>query len=504
MSTALTADYQVDGTAVTVVLPLPVTSSDRIAFAGRAAAAASSTTWHGFRELHAAFHEREATTADGAEFGRVCDPFTQVAAAYGVVANLGRNASERFLDHALACFDRIPAIGRLLRDGLMSAYAFGQAALETADVVDTEVLAAIDAEAATRLRRLGGLSVPRVAKTVRAVVLSHDPDAAHQAREAAKAGKNAALVPLDVELSRLVITASAEDATLSMETINAVIAGVCASDPRTKDEQRSDAALARVNGTAFTCQCGRDDCDAELSDTAVAGRCATIVVHVVARKETLDGSDDTPAYLDGFGPISAEHAREIAARDDAVRRDVDVEAAVAAPHQSGDEYRPTAACEAVVRGVFGTCSWPGCDRAAWKSDVDHVCEFNHDSPTEGGATCPCNLNPKCRFHHLLKTFGDGWVDAQFVDADGVIWTEVTTPDGFTVRQQALNNWLIPELGLLPCRHGPQNSPGLVDPADEPRRTLTRAQSKHRARAAQRAANRRARLAEEAAYGEPPF
>lgn len=131
-------------------------------------------------------------------------------------------------------------------------------------------------------------------------------------------------------------------------------------------------------------------------------------------------------------------------------------------------------------------------------------------PAAGGATCACNLNPKCKFHHGLKTHAAGWLDDQIVGADGVIWTEITTPEGLTVRKQAANGWLIPELGLIPCSHGGATRPGSghAEGAPEPGRARTRLEAKHRYRMQQRAANRRAReaaiAAMEAADGEPPF
>ncbi|MCF8611088.1 13E12 repeat family protein [Gordonia sp. HY285] len=335
--------YRVDGDDLAVELRLPTDGGgDLIAFAGEVAACEGTLTWYRYRALHAAYEGRLADPAysEDSEYDRVCNPFTQVAAAYAVVAHVGRRAAEGFLDRALACFDRIPAIGRVMRDGLMSPYAFAQAVLETANVVDEELLAAIDADAALRLREIGGLSVPRVAKTVRAVVVAFDPDAAHEARESTKAGKQVIVAPLDADLSQMIVTTSAEDAALSFESINAIIAGVCEHDPRSVAHRRSDAALARINGMAFTCACERADCMAELSDHAVAERCTNVVLHVVCRKEVLDGSDDSPAYLDGFGPISAEHARDIAGRADAVRRDVDLDDVAAHPHQAADPYRP--------------------------------------------------------------------------------------------------------------------------------------------------------------------
>ncbi|WP_026919230.1 hypothetical protein [Gordonia shandongensis] len=172
-----------------------------------------------------------------------------------------------------------------------------------------------------------------------------------------------------------------------------------------------------------------------------------------------------------------------------------------------------------MRGLFGTCSWVGCDRPAWRCDLDHVTEYNHADPGSGGPTCACNLNPKCRFHHGLKTHTRGWLDDQIIDAHGIVWTEITTPEGITVRRQAANTWLLPELGLLPCDH---SDPTTSDPAsatrrttghaeNAPKRTRTRLEAKHRYRMQQRAINRRHRETDQALAaldatddGLPPF
>ncbi|WP_347954606.1 HNH endonuclease signature motif containing protein [Gordonia aichiensis] len=505
--------FRADAGQLTVELPLPTIEGAAdlgalMSFAGGAGAVDGVILWFRYAAIYRVLDIRLRTVADVTEFGRVCDPYAQVSASFGVVANVGAFAADSFLDRAVACIERIPATGLLMRDGLLSPAAFARAVLETSLVEDPDVLAVIDAELSYRLRGMGGLSVSRVSKTAHAVVAEFDPDAARAARAAAKAGKRVVLAPLTFELSELTVTASAEDNALSVEIINALIAGVCARDPRTKDQRRSDAVTSRIHGTAFTCRCGIDECDAELSDESVAARCASIVLHVVCRRETLDGTTTTPAYLDGFGPISAQHVRDIVERNDAVVRDLDLDVLAEATHQSADPHRPTAMCDAAVRGLFGQCTTPGCDRAAWKCDLDHVVEFNHAEPAAGGATCPCNLNPKCRHHHLIKTHCAGWIDEQFIDAASGVWTEVTTPEGITVRQRALNNWLLPEIGQMQCRHGAVIEPGTADPADEPQRSETRLAAKHRYRRQMRSANRRAREAREAAtdayWGEPSF
>ena len=476
-----------------------------LGFAARADCYQGLVLWHRYEAVYALLLAKQAESdgsAGGVESGadvytRLYDPLCQVAASYATAAGVRQCTAEHFVEAAVACMERIPAVGRLMRDGLICPAWFRRVVEQTALVDDADLLAFIDAEIAHTLAEAGALSAARVESLVSSIVAEHDPDAVTLTREQVKLAKQVRVNPLGEGVSEVIVTASTEDAMVVKDVLDAVIAGVCSHDPRTRGERRSAAAVARLAGTDFVCECGRDDCTAELSTEAIASRCARVVLHVVVRKETLGGESDTPAHLDGYGPISAEHVRELAARPDAVRREVDLGELVDHQAQRGNAYRPTAAVDAAVRGLFGTCSWPGCERAAWKSDLDHVCEFNHTDPSAGGPTCVCNLNPKCRFHHGLKTFVGGWVDDQVVDANGVIWTEVTTPEGFTVRQRALNMRLLPELGHLTCRHPAPTRPGSGHAGVAPERPRTRVEAKHQYRMRRRAANRRAREVVEA-------
>ena len=80
-------------------------------------------------------------------------------------------------------------------------------------------------------------------------------------------------------------------------------------------------------------------------------------------------------------------------------------------------YRPSTALTAFVRMRAMTCSFPGCNRAAHRCDLDHL------TPWPAGATHPGNLGPLCRLHHLVKTFC-GWTPT--AKPDGRIqWTAPT-------------------------------------------------------------------------------
>ena len=378
---------------------------------------------------------------------RVVDVFANVAREVSTVLCVAASTADRQVNLAVEAVERLPQVARLMRDGVISVAAFGDIVLQATGVADADLIAAVDAATAADLREMGGVSRTDAANAARRSVAEVDPDGVRERRQ--MRGK-AVTVSHDVDDSDVTIATTPEDVAVIDASLNVVADAVCGNDSRTRGVRRHDAAVALLTRGEFVCDCGDDDCAATAPESVVSDRFAKVVVHVVADAATLDGDSEKAGWLDGFGVLDANHVREVAARSDAVMRPLDIAGLADGTAQPGNSYRPTAACDTAVRAVFGTCTDPGCARPAWRCDLDHQIEFNHDEPAAGGATCPCNLNPKCRFHHLLKTFGTGWVDDQVVDANGVIWTEVTTPTGFTMRSRARNQWLLPDLGLVPC------------------------------------------------------
>jgi hypothetical protein len=295
---------------------------------------------------------------------------------------------------------------------------------------------------------------------------------------------------------------------------------VCPHDTRSRDARSSDALFALLTGTAFECDCARDDCAAEIPDpdalavlirdrenTATAkGR---VLVHVIADQTTVDGRDDNPAFMDGHGVISAAHLRDLLARDDVRVRPLNPqsgeEAETSLPtHLPSDPYRPSTALDTFVRARDGYCCVPGCDQPAWKCDIDHVREYDHDDPSAGGQTSPDELGAKCRLHHNLKTFADGWIDDQYRDSDGRLVSEVVSPEKVRFPGPAETNAdLFPSLNTITW-HDPD--PDTTARPEQPKRPKPRdrTKDKHRRRRAERAANRRHRLAEEWQHAEQEY
>ncbi|MCK0440467.1 HNH endonuclease [Gordonia alkaliphila] len=498
------------------------------------------------------------------------------------------------LDDAVCARDRLPAVFSTMRLGLIDRARFHRIVSETQLVRDDETMALIDQTLALQIMGLrGGVSSMSITKTghmARKLVAEYDPDAEKLDRDRAKASRNVGFQALDSGMAQISITATAEDVRLVRQMLDAVIAGLCPADPRTKAQARSDAAIALLQRIPFTCHCESDGCTAQISDVQLDTRAARIVVHVLCDATTLDGGDQC-GYLDGYGPVSGDHVRQIVERDDSVIHQHDLgdllepdsaadpigddDLDEAAVHRKGprpdspdecradgarpdpkidksgtvasesddetsppprfliantalpsDPYRPSLLTDLVARFLWGTCSIPGCERAAFACDLDHVAEFDNICPSQGGPTCVCNLLPKCRFHHLMKTHLTGFLDELWIDENGRYHSSVTTPGGITVELLAPNQWLFPQLADLRCRHqlAQQAATGTATSslADGPQRSRTRAAAKHARRRAQRTANYEERAAErtrqvaaeEAAtwaeydaareLGEPPF
>ncbi|MGB6246995.1 DUF222 domain-containing protein, partial [Gordonia sp. (in: high G+C Gram-positive bacteria)] len=294
-----------------------------LAFAARADSYEGLVLWHRYEAVHRLLQVRldeAAALPDADVFTRLYDPLAQTAASFAVAAGPRQGTAENFLDRAVACLERIPAIGRLMRSGVITASWFHRAIELTALVDDADLLALIDAEAAHRLSTIGDLTRSRLESTISAVVAEFDPDGVVLTSDEVKARKGVKVTTIVPGVSEIAVTTSSEDAMIVTDALDAVIAGVCENDPRTRPQLRSGAAVAEMARRPFGCGCGEQSCAATLSDQDVAERCARIVLHVVVRRETLAGASTTPAFLAGVGPLAAPRVREIATRPDTVVR----------------------------------------------------------------------------------------------------------------------------------------------------------------------------------------
>jgi hypothetical protein len=112
---------------------------------------------------------------------------------------------------------------------------------------------------------------------------------------------------------------------------------------------------------------------------------------------TAMGTSDAPGFLEGYGPIPADAAREIAGGAPSWNRLLTHPETGAVLSVGQDQYTVPAAMRRELRLRDGTCRFPGCNRPAARSDLDHTQAWE-----DGGHTALDNLAHLCAPHHRLK------------------------------------------------------------------------------------------------------
>ncbi|KQQ20821.1 hypothetical protein ASF48_09545 [Rathayibacter sp. Leaf299] len=186
-------------------------------------------------------------------------------------------------------------------------------------------------------------------------------------------------------------------------------------DVRNLRQVRADVATALLlDGETVTAPEEPDGTRNPLAERprAAVPRGIRAVVAVTVPVLTLLGRSDEPAILDGYGPVDAQTARELAASAPSLTRiltDPHTGATLGVGRRS---YRPPAELRKALAHRDETCRFPGCLRTARTADLDHTVPWQH-----GGATDAANLAHLCASHHRLRhlstwspeNLGDGGV-----------------------------------------------------------------------------------------------
>jgi hypothetical protein len=118
---------------------------------------------------------------------------------------------------------------------------------------------------------------------------------------------------------------------------------------------------------------------------------------------TLLGHTGTPAHLDGYGPISPDTARTLAANAPSFARILTDPVTSAILDFDRSKYAVPADLKHVVRLQHDTCTAPGCNKRAVHCHLDHTHPFGTTDGSPGtGTTSLANLSPLCAEHHNLK------------------------------------------------------------------------------------------------------
>jgi len=267
-----------------------------------------------------------------------------------------------------AVLDRLPRLAELLRRGEIDLRR-----LETVDerVVNLPNQAMITQVEDALADVAPGLTRTQLARRTTKTVAEVDPLGYDQRRLKAKEDRRVEFVPLPDGMAELRIRLSAVDARACYEVLTQD-ARSCPKDERTTDQKRADAFQDRFLGYGVD---------------------RKVQVHVTISMETLMGLTEDPALLDGYGPIAADSARELAMHGP--WRGILLDQYRHAEALSTHKYRADAGCRELVKvRDGGTCRAPGCTLP--------LQELDHTIPWPEGATAAAQLTSYCEWHHHRK------------------------------------------------------------------------------------------------------
>ena len=391
----------------------------------------------------AAIAELARRRVDDDDF-RVFDGWDAAAAEVAAAMTVGHRRASGQMHTAIALRDRLPRVAALHLAGTLSSRMVSAITWRTQLVQDSEALALIDAAIAKASTKWGPLSENKLNQAIDAWVYRFDP-AALRRSETATRDRDFCVGDIDdpAETTSVWGRLRTTDAAALKRRLADMLAGVCADDPRSAGERRSDAAGAIFAGSfTLACQCGSPTCP-----TADARPSSNVVIRVLADPSALSAaveSDDAapaeqtpePAPVDAAPQQQPPHPAAVPPPRTAlivgegivptpllaqlIRGGAKVRPITMPSAEPEPQHRPSAELAEFVRMRDLFCRAPGCDVPADRCDIDHT------RPWPQGPTHASNLKCLCRTNHLAKTF-DGWDDVQLPDGT-VIWT---SPSGRT-------------------------------------------------------------------------
>jgi hypothetical protein len=306
---------------------------------------------------------------------------------------------------ATALVERLPATLEAWEAGLLDqrrvsvvTEATVNLSAEHAAAVEARVLPKAPSQTAAQLRA-----------AVKRAIIAVDRAGAEQRHQAARKGRRVAVNPEEDGMASLWALLPAPDAVAAFEWLTRLARGCGADDPRTMDERRADLTADLLSGRLR-------NTDQVLPAPVHPGK---PLVQVLMPMTALFGLTDDPCELLGYGPITAEMAREIAATATWRRLLFDPASGALLDH-GRTTYSPPVALADFVKARDVYCRFPGCGHKAVNGELDHLVAY-----ADGGSTSDINLAGFCVRHHHLKHAGGGWQVRALPDG-GLEWT---TPTG---------------------------------------------------------------------------
>jgi Domain of unknown function (DUF222) len=264
--------------------------------------------------------------------------------------------------------DRLPRLSDLLGRGEIDLRRLEAVDERVVNLPTPQMIAQVEDAV---LETAPGLTRTQLARRTTRLVAEVDPTGYEQRCQKAKAERRVEITPLPDGMAALKAILPAVQAREIYDVLTQD-ADTLPKDERTTDQKRADCFQDRFLGYGVD---------------------RKVTVHVTISIETLLGLTEDPGLLNGYGPIAADLARELAMHDP--WRGLLLDQYRHATALGTDKYRPDAATrEYVTARDGGTCTAPGCTKS--------IRELDHVIPWPKGKTKATQLKGLCAFHHHRK------------------------------------------------------------------------------------------------------
>ena len=277
--------------------------------------------------------------------------------AVSLALRVPRGSAQSQLKTARTLVDRLPATVRGLSDGRFSA--------RHADVIAERVWRlepeSVPVFEAAALDKAPVKTLSEFRRYLTTLELRLEPAKGEARNQQALSDRKVAFQALDDGMAALPVVLNAPDAQCVFTRLTAAAKLLPAQDTRTMDQKRADLLV-----------------DAVLSGIPVdglpdlQGRRPTI--HVTVSADTLLDLDDNPAHLTGYGPITAETARRMAADQSGTWRRLLTDPDTGAPARHRRRPVPARPTPAGPRRSpkDDVCVFPGCNQPGYRCEYDHT------------------------------------------------------------------------------------------------------------------------------------
>ncbi|GAB3533732.1 hypothetical protein GCM10027403_08240 [Arthrobacter tecti] len=335
--------------------------------------------------------------------------FTEAVSETAALLKLSEGAAARLVSESLALTGSLPGTLQALEQGRLCP---GRASviIEQSRTLPAEAVPGFEAKV---LETAQELNRPKLTARCRRLREKLHPETITARRVRAETERCVLIEPGPDGMSWLSAYLPAERAHAIHTTLDATARGLrAADDPRTLTQLRADVfadILLNASGSKG-------------SDGLVP---STAKILVTVPVFSLMGLTDEPAELEGYGPIPAEAARELAGNATSFLRLLTHPYTGAVLGLDRTRYRPSEDLRTWIQVREKTCSFYGCNRQASRCDLDHLISWAED-----GATCQDNLYPVCQRHHMLKHQTD-WTPKAHPEGSGGGGLSWTSPGGRT-------------------------------------------------------------------------